>query len=74
MMATPFPTPVTVPLLSTLATARLLDDQDDPDGGNDVADAIECRGQEPAALPHADSNRGGSDLDFGDVLRQRGAR
>src|SRR5207247_1616066 len=44
---------------------------DDADGGDDIPDAIERRGEQTTAFPDADGHRWRGDLDFGDVLRRR---
>src|SRR6266571_3963684 len=41
---------------------------------DDVAGAVERRRQQPGALPHLDRHRRWSDLDFGHILAERGAR
>src|SRR5882672_758844 len=47
---------------------------DDADGGDDITDAVERRGEQTGAFPDADRHRWRGHLDFGDVLRRRCAR
>jgi len=75
-IATPPPTPVTVPLLSTALPPRC-STTDDAHGGDHISDAVERGGEQPARSPILIVTRGGY-LNFSDVLcrtaRDRGGR